>query len=145
MPFIPFAPGVPPLTSYAPLTSVTLLVADALSFLASLFGPPWGIFLNGFPIISADSVVTLDYKQEWTVSDYPVEQGAFETYDKVEMPFETRIRFSAGGSEFNRFNLLQSIAAIADSVTLLDVVTPEQVYNSVTISHYDYRRTAQNG
>lgn len=116
-----------------------------MSFLASIFGPPWGVFLNGIPIVFADSVATFDYKQEWTISDYPVEQGAFETYDKVELPFEVRIRFTAGGSEINRFNLLNSIAAIADSVTLLDVVTPEQVYPSVTISHYDYRRTAQNG
>lgn len=145
MPFIPFALGVPPLTSYAPLSTITLLTADALSFLSSLFGPPWGIFLGGFPIIEADSVVTLDYKQDWTVSDYPVEQGAFETYDKVEMPFDVRIRFSAGGSETNRFALLQSIADIADGVTLLDVVTPEQVYPDVTIYHYDYRRTSTNG
>lgn len=145
MPFVPFAPGVPPLTSYAPLETITLLVSDALTFLSGLFGPPWGIFLGGVSIIDADSVVTLDYRQDWTVSDYPVEQGAFETYDKVETPFDVRVRFSSGGSEANRFALLQSIADIADSITLLDIVTPEQVYPSVTIYHYDYRRTSQNG
>lgn len=145
MPFVPLVPGVPPLTSYAPFTSVGLLVTDALAFLSSLFGPQWGIFLDGFPIIISDNVVSLDFKQEWTVSDYPVEEGQFETYDKVQTPFEARVRFSAGGSEQDRFNLLQSIAAISDGVTLLDVVTPEQVYSNVTIYHYDYKRTAQNG
>jgi hypothetical protein len=145
MPFVPFDPGVPPLTSYAPLGVITLLTQDALAFLGALFGPPWGIFLSGVPIIQADSVVSFEYRQEWTVSDYPVEQGAFETYDKVELPFEGKFRFSAGGSEVDRFALLQSIADIADSVTLLDIVTPEQVYPSITIYHYDYRRTATNG
>jgi hypothetical protein len=145
MPFVPLVPGVPPLTSYAPFTSVGLLVTDALAFLSSLFGPPWGIFLGGISIINADSVVTFEYRQDLSVSDYPVEEGAFETYDKVETPFEARFRFSAGGSEADRFALLQSIADIIDDVTLLDVVTPEQVYPNVTLFHYDYRRTATNG
>jgi hypothetical protein len=89
--------------------------------------------------------VTFDYRQEWTVSDYPLEQGAFQSYDKVQTPFDVRVRYAAGGSQQNRQALLDSIAAIAGDLNLYDVVTPEAVYQSVNVTHYDYRRTATNG
>jgi hypothetical protein len=141
---VPQVPGVPPLSSFA-ASAITLLVADAITLLGGLLVPTWGIFLNGVPVIEADSVVSLDYKQEWSISNYPVEQGAFESYDKVQTPFEARVRFSAGGSQANRQALLDSIAAIAGDLNLYDVVTPEAIYQSVNVQHYDYSRQAQRG
>jgi hypothetical protein len=102
----------------------------------------WGIFLNGEQVVQADNVLSVEYKQNWNLSDYPVEQGAFETYNKVQIPFDARVTFSSGGSEANRAALLTSIAAIAGDLNFYDVVTPEVTYNSVNITHYSYRRTA---
>lgn len=144
-PNVPIAPGVPPL-SRDPLIvigTVQLLTQDAAGILSGF--PQWGIFLNGFPVVLADNVVSVDYKQDWTISDYPLEQGAFESYDKVAHPFECKVRFSAGGSVGNRQSFLNSIAAIAGNLTLYDIVTPEETYTSVNITHYDYRRTSING
>ncbi len=145
---VPNLPGVPPLSSYATggLLATALLTADSPGLFLGSFTPLWGIFLGGAPVVTADSVVGFAYKQEWAISDYPVEQGSFETYDKVAIPFDARVRFSAGGSEANRLALLSSIASIADDhKNLYTVITPEAVYDSVTISHYDYHRTASNG
>ena len=144
MPQVFNVPGVPPLSSYAS-GSISLLLNDVVNFLLGPFFPQWGIFLNGFPVVLADSVISLEYKQEWTISDYPVEQGAFESYDKVQTPFHARIRFATGGSEQSRQAFLDSIAAIAGTLTLFDVVTPEEVYQSVNVSHYEYNRTATSG
>lgn len=144
MPAVPNVPGVPPLTSYLSAVPV-LLVSDAIQFLASLFAPQWGIFLDGVPVVLADSVIDFSYKQEWTISDYPVEQGGFLSYDKVSTPYDVRIRFSTGGSEADRQDFLDSIAAVAGSLQLFDVVTPEEIYTNANIFHYDYRRTSQNG
>jgi hypothetical protein len=145
---VPFLPGVPPLAAYSgsPLLATTLLTSDGPGVPNNQVAPQWGIFLGGAPVVVADNVVSLTYKQEWAIADYPVEEGAFETYDKVQIPFEARVRFSAGGSEANRQALLDSIAAIAgDNQTRYTVVTPEETYPSVTIAHYDYSRTATNG
>lgn len=147
-PVVPFVPGVPPLPVNpfgSPLAALTLLTSDLISFAFGLSGAQWGIYLTGIPVVVADSVVDITYKQDWSISDYPVEQGAFESYDKVQIPFEIRIRFSAGGSEVDRQNLLSSIAAVAGDLNLYTVVTPEQTYPSVNITHYDYKRTAING
>ena len=146
--FVPNVPGVPPLVVYgaAPGLAVVLLTADLVSSFAPIFGgPQWGIFLGGAPVIVADTVASVEYKQEFAISDYPVEEGGFETYDKVYIPFDVRVRFAAGGSESNRQALLDSIAAIIGDLNFYDVVTPEAIYSSVNLMHYDYRRTATNG
>ena len=107
--------------------------------------PQWGIFLNGQPVVLADTVTTFGYKQDWAVSDYPVERGGFESYDKVNTPFQVHIQFVSGGSAAKRQALLDSIAAIGDPLTLYDVLTPEAVYIGVNVVGYDYRRTSTNG
>lgn len=143
---IPDVPGVP-LINFVPgaEAGIELLSADELILFPAASGPQWGIFLDGSPVVVADSVVDFTYKQEWALSDYPIEQGAFGTYDKVQIPFDCRIRFSSGGSAANRQALLDSIAAIAGDTNLYDAVTPEEVYPSCNITHYDYKRSSRNG
>jgi hypothetical protein len=140
--------GVPALLSNQNasfLSLTTLLTAD--TFIGYGLGeePQWGVFLGGAPVITADTVTTFGYQQDWAVSDYPIEGGGFESYDKVNVPFRTEVQFTSGGSLANREALLASIAAIADTLTLYDVVTPEAVYSSVNVEHYNYRRTSSNG
>ena len=146
-PNVPDVPGVPPVprNPLAIAVSVSLLTQDAVNTIAGSGQPQWGIFQNNVPVVLADNVVSIDYKQDWTVSDYPLEQGLFESYDKVQLPFECRVRFSCGGDSTRRQQFLDSIAAISGTLDLYSVVTPEEIYSSVNITHYDYRRTAMNG
>ena len=139
------APGVPALISGASIVLPTLLTADAYTQYGVPVTPQWGIFLDGQPVITADTCSAMDYRQGWSLSDYPVERGGFETYDKVQLPYDVRLRFAAGGDESNRQALLASVEAVAGSLLLFDVVTPERTYTSCNVQHYDYRRTAQNG
>ena len=141
------ANGVPQLFGGASLNfgSVVLLTADILTDFSASFGPEWGVYLNGAPIILFDTFLSIDYRQTWNLSDYPVERGGFESYNKVYTPFETRVSFATGGSEAHKAAMLASVAAIAGTLLLYDVVTPEVIYQSVNVKHYDYRRTATNG
>lgn len=138
-------PGLPPLLSGFTITSPTLLLQDAFDALTGQDAPQWGIFQDGVAVIEADNVLSFEYKQEWSVSDYPVETGGFQSYDKVSRPFDAKLRFSCGGSEDARIEFLQSISDVASTTDLYDVVTPEQTYESANITHYDYRRTSTNG
>jgi hypothetical protein len=142
---VPNVPGVPPLSSYA-VNSIVLLTADVIGALLGFFSAPiWGIYLNGTPVIEADSQIDFAYKQDSPISTYPVEQGQFQSYDKVQMPAEIRCRFSAGGTESNRQNFLQSIEGIFNTIDLFDVVTPEAVYTNYNFTHRDWDRTADKG
>lgn len=143
---VPNVPGVPVVNFAvgAIASTVQQLTGDLIGDIAPV-SSIWGIYQGGLPIVVADSVVGFSYKQEWSVSDFPVEKGAFESYDKVQLPFDVRVQFTAGGSALNRAALLNSIAAVAGTTQIFDVVTPEVVYQNVTITHYDYSRSARNG
>ncbi len=146
-PNVPDVAGVPPLAR-DPLAApfiVILLAADAVLLFTGLTIKQWGLFQNGIPVVASDSVVTMGYKQDWSISNYPVEGGAFETYDKVQLPFEVRLQFSKGGSSFDKSAFINSIAAIAGNTQLYDVYTPDVVYNSVTVMRYNYDREALKG
>lgn len=139
-------PGLPSLPATVSLLSdVALIVSDALGLLTGFAASQWGIFQDGFPVVVADNVVSVSYNQDWTIADFPIEDGGFETYDKVDTPFNSRVRFSSGGSQSNREALFDSIAAIAGNLELYDVVTPEVVYPSVNIQGYNVSRTSNNG
>ena len=145
MPNVPNLPGVPTLGSYA-ASPVPLLVADAAAVILAFLRPQWGVFLDGLPALpEANSFVSQEYKQDWTIADYPVEEGAFQTYDKVQLPFESRVRITSGGTLAARQALLAAVDAVANSLDLYDIVTPERVYTSVNVSHYDFRREAGRG
>jgi hypothetical protein len=138
-------PGVPVLFGGVSISFPTLMTGDVVDALSFGVGPQWGVYQGGSPVVVFDSFLEIDYRQTWNISDYPVERGGFESYNKVYTPFEARVKFAAGGTEANRAELLASVAAIAGTLQLYDVVTPEVVYQSVNVKHYEYRRTATNG
>lgn len=147
-PNIPDVPGVPtlPRDPLSLIPAVPQLFSDALSFLVGAFGgPQWGIFLDGVPLFPDSSVLAFDFKNEWSISDYQVEQGGFQSYDKVASPFDVKLRYAIGGSDIERLTFLLRTEALGASTVLVDVVTPDRVYHSCNVVHYDYRRTATNG
>lgn len=143
MPVFPNYPGIPPLLNFQFPLPPTLLLADQVD--AGQFSKRWGVFKGGRPVIEFDAFISIDFRRGWVLADFPLEQGAFESYDKVSLPFDVRVKFAAGGSIQRREALLASIESIAKTLELYDVVTPEVVYSSVNVQHYDYRRTATNG
>lgn len=122
-------------------TDVALLAVDAVLGFGSSRSQ-WGIFLNGSPVVIADNVLSLEYRQDFSISNDPLEQGAFNSYNKVQRPFEIKLRFSTGGNAFDRQAMINSIKAIIGDTNLYDVVTPEAIYTNVNLIHQDYRRSS---
>lgn len=145
MPNIPNVPGVPALRSYAAASSIILLTSDAIRSLLGPLATRWGIFFNGIPVLSADNTISFQYKQDFSLPDYQTERGGFQSYNKVTLPRDIRMRFSAGGFELNRQIFIDSIDAVMNTTDLYDVVTPEKVYLGYNFMHCDYSRSAQDG
>jgi hypothetical protein len=140
-------PGVPPLLNgVGASASAVLLTADSIANLLG-FGltEQWGIFLDGSPVVIADTVTTFEFKKESSISDYPIEGGKFESYNKVMHPFEVEITLCAGGSDNNRAAFLASIDEILDDYNLYSVVSPERIYRNCNVMRSNYRRTTTNG
>ena len=168
-PNVPAVPGVPALLRQvgAALPLPVLAVADALG-LGSLFQPQWGLYLGGTPVLTAQSVVAVAYQKDVRVSNYPIEEGAFASYNKVQMPFVGKVTYTVGGAFSPNIGaalgatsilsaigdltgasaastFLAAVDAAANSLQLYDLVTPEMTYANVNVTHYDYQRSARNG
>lgn len=135
-PFFPPSPG-PALGQNAP--------ADLL-FQAVKQKPVWGVFdSNGNRVIDADSVRTFDYRNEYRVSDYPVQQGQFASYNKVLVPSDVSVRLVKGGSQNDRTNFLNQCAAVVANVGTYTVITPEQAYVGYTAVRQEIGRHEVRG
>ena len=142
---VPNVPGVPPLSSYG-ANNITLLVEDAVSVvLGTLGAPQWGIYLNGVAVLSYDNQVSFSYKQDWKISTYPVEQGSFQSYDKVQLPFDVRVRLNCSGPVAQRQAFLSTLDAMSNTTQLFDVHTPERTYANCSVSHIGFDREATAG
>lgn len=146
-PIVPIAPGVPQV-----LRNLTNSFIPPSPLFQSDFAPDfandrpvWGIYKGGDIAVEADSVQTFGYRNDWDISDYPLEEGAFETYNKVPSPFDVRIRLASGSREQDRETFLNQLTAVAGKIDLYDVVTPERTYTSVNVAHIDLHRSNSNG
>jgi hypothetical protein len=127
----------------APVIQPASFISQALSTVAPVVAPVLAAFGLSFPVFA--SFIDYEYKQDWPISDYPVEDGGFQSYDKVQQPFELRVRITCAGSAVERQQSLAAIDAVANSLQLFTVMTPEGGYDSCCPSHYDYKRTNDNG
>jgi len=153
-PNVPELPGVPDLRRSA----VGLLVRsglqsklqtlDRFGILGLLVGPPYQIVngQTGKQIILPDSVISLEYKGEARLAGYPMEKGAFSAYNKVQTPYDIRIRMVCGGNSWMTLEaFMTAMQDLQASLEIVQIITPDQTYNRVNMSHWDYKRTAQNG
>lgn len=140
--------GLPSLLrkSTAALNTGALLAADGLLVIHQFFNTErWGLYLKDKLVIEADSVKSIDYRKASRVSDYPQEEGAFQSYNKVSSPFESRVELTKGGSQRDRAAFLDAIEKAAASLDIYDLAMPEKTYTGVNIEGYEFRRSADAG
>ena len=116
-------------------------ISAALADLSAIAGLIGG---NGIQPTVA-STVEFEFAQDWPISNYPQEQGAFQSYNKVTLPFDVKLRLAGGGSVGDPQAFLQTCLAIANSFSLFDVVTPELTFTSCAVTHISWRREAEHG
>lgn len=146
-------PGVPQLVrTVAPFYTqlkVTLGVQAVQSQLwaSSKAAPTWGIFdsTGTRQVITPDSVLNFDNRNDWRVSDFPVEQGQFASYNKVILPPEYSVRLTKGGSLSDRTAFLQQIATISGDLNKYILVTPERSYPSINVLRNEVTRRGAEG
>lgn len=127
------------------ILNAVLDVADGFGIFGFDPTTQWGLFLDGEPVLDYDSVAAFGFKQDYPLSTYKVEQGAFETYDKVEQPYDVRMQFVAGGDGDRRRSFINSIMAIKGDLEQYDAITPDFSYLGVNVTHVDYDQTADKG
>lgn len=147
-PNVPKLPGVPALarSNNAQFVGAALTIIGEILPLG-LFGTKWGIVdKNGSSVIVPDSFVDFEYREERKIPNYPIEQGSFQSYNKVSVPFDCRVTVSCSGNgKMSKQAFLSAIQALLNSLDLVSVVTPNITYDNCNLVHVDYRREARQG
>lgn len=148
-PNVPIALGVPPVLR-GPLNdaaqTIAALFSDGPSILANQAAAQWGIFdQNGQPVIVGDSCIAFDYAKDFRISDYPQEEGAFASYNKVEEPFVVKFSIAKKGSKSDVADFIVEVGAAENSTDLYNGITRNASFDNISIDHIDYRQTASAG
>lgn len=150
-PDVPMVPGVPALLRSAqPVLDSLGNLSHVVNIAESLINGPvdetWGVFdSTGADVMMPDTVLSVDYRNGSRLVDYPLEDGAFETYNKVANPYDLVVAMAKGGTQADRSEFLVACEALQASIDLYTVVVPEGSYHSVNLERFDYRRETRNG
>jgi hypothetical protein len=167
-PNVPKLPGVPQLTRSlqfpaAPAATIGLGLALGRLWQAVFAQPQWAIYkanpvrkasdgiqevtvpATRTPVVVPDSFGEFSYRNEWAVSDFPTQAGAFASYNKVAQPYEIVLRLYKGGTKEARKRFIDSIELIAGDLNLYDIVTPEKTYFNVNVMRFEIMRRGEKG
>ena len=134
--------GIP--TTTDPIFVVASAANKNASSVASGFTNPLGL-AGGAGSKMPDTIVSMDYKREYKISDAPQELGAFQSYNKVQKPATIHVRMAKGGSENDRNLFLNWVEQQAAKTTLFAIRTPEYFYAGYCIQDFDYRKSSTDG
>ncbi|MBH8232407.1 phage baseplate protein, partial [Klebsiella pneumoniae] len=134
-----------------------------LSVLNSALSPTYRITYNtvdeslltvaaGQEVFSPSGWVSVDRYGDAAVTKGPVEKGRYTSYNKVKQPSELRIIFALEGwtafsgslpnltnfSLLSRNNFIQKLDEMKNTASTYNIETPDTVYYSYDLTHFDY-------
>ncbi len=175
VPKLPGVPQVARLQGLLPSSlpgSVTLSLVGARLAAAFLSQPTWGVYryeppappgeatldvVTGeevlpevnvrpnTPVIEPTSFYRLGYQQEWNVSDVPLQDGDFASFNKVNNPYEIELRMVKGGTLSQRAQFLEDCERVGASIGLYRILTPERTYQPINITALTVNREGKEG
>lgn len=144
-PNVPDAPGVPsvPRDPNA-VNQVTQQATGGVTVRS--YSNKWGIYnKDGTAALAFKSFVSLHIGKEYEVATYPIEDGGFESYNKVERPFTGTIMLTQDGGVAERKAFMVAVADLVSSLNVYTIVTPEKTYSSANFVHFEYDRSGERG
>ena len=163
---VPNLPGVPsiprsPNLNYAAQAAIGLIESQLIN---TIFPRPvWGVFSEKTSklVAEADTITSLNYKNEARVTTAPTANGSFVAYNKVKTPYNAVVRMVKsnntagilsgisslllGTSTQSKMDFLSALESARDSTNLYRIVTPDATYHNANITSLAYQRSASNG
>lgn len=150
-PLVPKVAGVPAVLRAGAqvFDTLTLGFLGAGDLVNSIIGSEpilWGVLKSdGKPIATYDSVVSVDYREDSRIADYPIEEGSFASFNKVHNPYLKQVLISCGGSIERRAAFQVDLRAAQKSLELYTVITEDGTFNNCNLAAIDWARTVQDG
>lgn len=108
----------------------------------------WGIYdtQSGEQMFVGASVIGVSYESEHRVSNAPIENGSFSSYNKTKNPYTIVVEYVCDGSRgLALADFVANVKNAEESLAIVSVSTPEISYASANIVGHRYRRSAERG
>ena len=107
---------------------------------------PWGVFDgNGNRVFDVDTFGGIEDDEKSKVSDFPVEEGAFASYNKVQQPYVLKVRMAVGGSTDRMTAFINALGDAKISTDLYIVATPARTFQDASLDSFSYKQEATKG
>ncbi len=150
-PVLPLVAGVPAILRGGAqiIDTVTFGFLGASEFVNSIIGSEpvlWGVFdESGESIAEYDSFVSVSYRDDSNVSDYPIENGGFAAYNKVDQPFSVRVTLTCGGDVDRRNAFTEALKRARRSLDLFTVLCEDGEFEKCNLIAVDWERRQEQG
>jgi hypothetical protein len=113
---------------------------------AMAIGGEWTLLdEGGGTAVAFTSFVDIDYRNEGQALSYPIEEGSFANYNKVDTPLDIRVTLSTQGTDSDFEYILAKLDEYKREAVKLSVSTPSALYESMTLETYSYKRGRDAG
>ena len=145
------------------LNETTLLSAissgNIFSIINSTIVPGYGIYLkSGAAALKPSSVLGIEYGADASVVSAPVEQGSYNSFNKVKRPPVIRVLFTLEGwtgfsggipnlTNFtlsSRAGMLSTLDGMVNNALTYDIETPDTTYEDYDLVRYNYRTSSHD-
>ena len=100
---------------------------------------------GGATAVQFTSFIDIDVRNEGQALSYPVEEGGFMNYNKVQTPLDIWVTLATQGTEADFEAILDKLDEFQRDPIKLFVVTPSAMYGPVTLEAYSNKRTRESG
>jgi alpha-L-fucosidase len=98
---------------------------------------------GGGTAVTFTSFVDIDLRNEGQALSYPIEEGSFANYNKVDTPLDIRVTLATQGSNADFEYILAKLDEYKREAVKLSVSTPSALYESMTLETYSYKRSRE--
>lgn len=102
-------------------------------------------YASGRSVARFTSFLEASYSLAANVSDLPVEEGGFASYNKTVSPRDIGVKVAADGDPLELQGVIDALDELAGSTTLLSVLTPYAVYGPVNLVSFSYTFARETG
>lgn len=137
--------GAPPLLNAINYPVRIINTARAISALFNPVVDIWGIYLDNKIALPFDAVESLDLRDSANISNALQEGGAFISYNKIQEPYQARLRVLKKGTASERNQFLAALEKIIKTTSLYQIVTPDYFWENANVVLYEIMRNPESG
>lgn len=99
---------------------------------------------SGGVAVTFTSFLDIDISNEGTALSYPIEEGSFANYNKVQTPLNIRATLGFQGTPSEIGDVLSKLDEYQQATKKISVVTPTDFYRSMTLESYNHAHARDN-